>query len=414
MRKLKIFVLLIAFPLFTGEAIYDVIDFRTIPKELNLIFPDKTLTINFEAQPELLTSKVLHFIKINKQKIYLDFAGKLPKNLALINLESEYETVISEIKLQQFFKEASITRELIKEPVEINLDKDKNIIFTGKPHDGYEIEFNKLVKLINKAIKEKHKNIRVPAQKVFSTVIVHPELSKQGIHEILAVGESNFSGSSRARRQNIKAGAARFNGIIIGKNRQFSFNEILESVNEENGFVKELVIKGNKTEKELGGGVCQVSTTAFRAAFTGGLPIKSRRAHSYAVPYYKPFGLDAAIYLGALDFRFINDTPGNILIQTFIENDNLFFVFYGTKDQRRVSFEGPFISEYKKAPKMKVYETEDLPQGEMKTISVAHAGFTSEWIRRVDYDKYNKIKDHFVSTYRPWPAKVLKGIGKVQ
>ena len=76
----------------------------------------------------------------------------------------------------------------------------------------------------------------------------------------------------------------------------------------------------------------------------------------------KPFGLDAAIYLGAQDFQFRNDTAGDILIQAFAEGDNLYFAFYGTKDNRVVSAEGPFISNYKVVTKEPiVLETEDLP-----------------------------------------------------
>ena len=228
------------------------------------------------------------------------------------------------------------------------------------------------------------------------------------------MGESNFAGSSSARRTNIRMGAGKFNGTIIPQGTTFSFNSILEDVDPESGFVPELVIKGNTTEKEQGGGVCQVSTTAFRAALTGGFPIKSRRAHSYAVPYYKPYGLDAAVYLGQLDFRFINDTEGDILIQTFVEEEeeNLFFVFYGTSDGRHVQLEGPFITEFKKAPAPIIYPSEDLPEGKVTVLSPEHHGFRTEWWRYVSIAG-NMSRDNFISEYRAWPATILQGTKKV-
>jgi vancomycin resistance protein YoaR len=79
----------------------------------------------------------------------------------------------------------------------------------------------------------------------------------------------------------------------------------------------ELVIKKEGTVPEFGGGLCQVSSTAFRAAMNGGLPITQRRNHAYAVQYYAPQGTDATIYPGVVDLKFINDTPGDILIWAF-------------------------------------------------------------------------------------------------
>ncbi len=383
--------------------------FAQAPSELNLIFEDRTITLNFEAQSELLQQTAQHYLYIGNDRIPVDLDNSLPLEDRFFRIETEFHTTISPQKLEEFLKSSSILRDKKhKQSVEVRFEEGE-VIFDGTPRDGFSIDLDRLIVLMNEAIaKDKH-FVRVPAEKVFSDVIVHPDLESKGIHEIIAVGESNFTGSSEARRQNIIAGSQKFNGVIVPKGDIFSFNTILESVEEEDGFVRELVIKGDKTEKELGGGVCQVSTTAFRAALSGGLAIRQRRNHSYAVPYYKPYGLDAAIYLGALDMSFRNDTPGAILIQTFTEGDNLFFVFYGTNDGRKVTLSGPFISDYKEAPEAIVYETEDLPLGEMQEIGQAHDGFKAEWVRRVE--KNGEIqKSNFISEYRAWPAKRLKGV----
>lgn len=386
---------------------------QSMPSEITLLFEDRSLTLNFTAQKELLQSQPFHFLRIGEARFPIDLEGSLAQESEFMHIETEFRTTISPEKLHEFFRASSIIRDTDeRKTVEIRLDEEENVIFEGEPHDGFEIQEEKLVRLINQALWEGKKFVRVPAKKVFSDVVVHPDLYKRGIREVIAVGESNFTGSSEARRQNITAGSQKFNGVIVPKGQRFSFNNILESVDEESGFVRELVIKGEKTEKELGGGVCQVSTTAFRAALSGGLPIDQRRNHSYAVPYYKPYGLDAAIYLGALDMRFRNDTPGDILIQTFTEGDNLFFVFYGTDDGRQVALEGPFISNYQEAPEAIVYRTEDLPLGEKEEISQGHDGFQAEWIRRIEKDG---IEQHqkFQSNYRPWAPKQRIGTGKV-
>ncbi|HEY5714710.1 MAG TPA: VanW family protein [Candidatus Gracilibacteria bacterium] len=382
---------------------------QTVPDEMFLIFDHQILRVNFETQPGLLQTSHQHFLQIGNQKIPLALEGRLLGDMDGIGeIKTEFVTEISPQKLKNFLEEAAILKPHDPKPVEINMDGEGNIIFEGKPQAGYQIDFDKLIALIDEGLAYGYNYIRVPAKQIYSDVVVHPDLYARGIKEIIAVGESNFRGSSIPRKQNIKAASQKFNGQIIEAGRLFSFNEILEDVNEEDGFVKELVIKGNETTKELGGGVCQVSTTAFRAAVNGGFPITDRKNHSYAVPYYKPFGLDAAIYLGVTDMRFRNDTPGDMLVQTLVDGDNLYFIFYGTNDDRQVSLEGPFISDIVEPKDPIVLESEDLPSGEMKMISEAHKGFEAEWVRRIKKDG-EVTEETIKSYYRPWPARVEVG-----
>lgn len=175
------------------------------------------------------------------------------------------------------------------------------------------------------------------------------DLNNLGIKDLLVRGQSDFSGSSAYRIHNIRVGASRYNGLIIKPGEEFSFNKYLGPVDAEAGFLPELVIKPEGTVPELGGGLCQVSSTAFRAAFFGGLPITARRNHSYAVKYYewiaddqpRAVGLDATIYPGAQDMKFLNDTSGAVLIATKVEGKRLYFDFYGTRDDRQVTVDGP-------------------------------------------------------------------------
>lgn len=182
------------------------------------------------------------------------------------------------------------------------------------------------------------------------------DLNELGIQERIVRGQSDFTGSTISRIQNIKVGSSQFNGVIIKPGEEFSFNTGLGSITEAKGYLPELVIKREGVAKELGGGLCQVSSTMFRAAFFAGLPITQRRNHSYAVAYYtwiaddrpRRVGLDATIYPGAQDMKFINDTPGHVLVWTYMEGKRLYFDFYGTKDERRVAVDGP--DEYDRQP----------------------------------------------------------------
>lgn len=237
------------------------------------------------------------------------------------------------------------------------------------------------------------------------------DLNNLGVNELVASGVSNFAGSPNNRRHNIKTGAAKFNNVIIAPAETFSFNKTLGTVDETTGYLPELVIKGDETIPEFGGGLCQVSTTAFRAILNGGYPVMERKNHSYRVVYYEPAGTDATIYPPSPDLKFINDSTGHIVMQTYIEGNNLHFDFYGTKMDRKVVLEGPKIFNITQPPESVYIETSTIPEGTTKQIDTAHRGADTILYRHI-YDASGKEirKEEFKSHYIPWPAKFLVGV----
>lgn len=199
-----------------------------------------------------------------------------------------------------------------------------------------------------------------------------------GINELIGHGESNFAGSPKNRRHNISVGVEKLKGIIVGPGEEFSFNKNICPVEKTTGYLPELVIKADGTKPEYGGGLCQVSSTVFRAAMDAGLKIIQRKNHSYAVQYYAPQGTDATTYCGGVDFRFLNDTSGSILIWPHFKGDNgLVFDFYGTKDDRQITLE-------------KAVQYDRKSDGSMKAT----------WIRHVTKDGITNT-DTFKSVYLP-------------
>lgn len=377
---------------------------------LTLIFEDRLLTLDFRTHPELLQQTPQHYLLLGTQRLPVSFGDNLPPSHGLARLETDFITTINQKALEDFFQTTSVVSTQEAKAIELSLESNK-VEFSGRPTTGhYQIDETKLAVLLNEALQRGDEYVRVPAERAFAPVMASKELKERGIKSVIAIGRSNFSGSSSSRIQNILAAARKFNGLIIPQGRTFSFNQTLKSVEESDGFVEELVIKGNETKKELGGGVCQVSTTVFRAAFSAGFPMVDRRNHSYAVPYYQPHGLDATIYLGGQDFRFSNDTPGDMAMQAFVSGDNLYFVFYGENDGRKVAVEGPFISDYRKAPDPQIIKTDALPVGEMVEASPSHDGFAAEWVRRVWKPGEAPSEEILKSRYRPWAAKIWEGV----
>jgi vancomycin resistance protein YoaR len=207
--------------------------------------------------------------------------------------------------------------------------------------------------------------------------INYGDVNDLGIKSLIGEGTSNFKGSPKNRIHNVKVGAERFNGLLIKPGEEFSFVKNLGPVDADHGYLPELVIKKNVTEPEFGGGICQVSTTAFRAAIYSGLKITARKNHAYPVSYYNPQGMDATVYVPSPDLRFINNTPGYILIQTKVEGTVLTFDFYGTDDGRKTTINGPRV-------------IEKQPDGAMKTTFTQHV---------FDISGKEIIKDVFNSSY---------------
>ncbi|OGB74255.1 hypothetical protein A2V68_00615 [candidate division Kazan bacterium RBG_13_50_9] len=236
------------------------------------------------------------------------------------------------------------------------------------------------------------------------------DLNNLGINELVSQGVSNFSGSPANRRHNIQVGASRFDLMLVPPQTTFSFGAALGAVDASTGYLPELVIKGDETIPEYGGGLCQVSTTAFRAVLNGGYPVRERKNHSYRVVYYEPAGSDATIYPPSPDLRFVNDSPGYILMHTYVEGNNLYFDFYGTKMDRQVQLDGPYVYNVTDYPDPVYIETSTIPEGEIKQIDSAHRGADAVLYRYL-YDPSGKqiSKDVFASHYIPWPAKYLVG-----
>jgi vancomycin resistance protein YoaR len=236
-----------------------------------------------------------------------------------------------------------------------------------------------------------------------------------GITEEIARGVSNYSGSIPERVYNVLLASSKFNGVLIPKGSEFSFDKIIGDISSQSGYKPAYVISNGRTVLGDGGGVCQVSTTLFRAALNAGLPITERHAHAYRVHYYendsKP-GLDATIFSPTVDFKFKNDTPEDILIQMEVDKENniLTFIFYGKKDNRMVTLSEPKVYDVVGAPEPLYQDDPTLKRGIVKQVDWAAGGAKSVFHYHVEKDSKTIIDQDFYSVYQPWKAVYLVGV----
>ncbi|MDP7477432.1 MAG: VanW family protein [Candidatus Peribacteraceae bacterium] len=281
---------------------------------------------------------------------------------------------------------------------------DDNIEFEGVGFLGKEVDTERTAQLVIDALERGLTDIHLPVTERQPIIhVLDSDLQDIGIREVIAIGESNFSRSATARRHNISAGLSKFNGHLILQGETFSFNKVLGPVNAKTGYVKELVILGDKTLPDYGGGLCQVSTTAYRGIWEYGYPITDRRNHSFAVSYYSPQGTDATIYPPYTDLKFLNDGPSAILIQTYYEGDRAFFIYYGMRDTREVEIIGPYVWDRREPPPDKTEYTTDIPPGTERIAGKAVPGMQSAWFRVTRSEDGFENIEPFYSYYEARP-----------
>lgn len=239
-------------------------------------------------------------------------------------------------------------------------------------------------------------------------------INELGIVEIIGVGRSDYSGSSSERVHNLQLASTKFHGVLIPPDGIFSYNDTVGDISQATGYKASYIIKDGRTIYGDGGGVCQDSTTLFRAALNSGLPIVERKAHSYRVSYYendrKP-GFDATVFAPTVDFKFKNDTGNYILIQSKIDEANNFltFEFWGKKDGRVVELSDATVYDYRPAPEPLYQDDPTLARGVVKQVDWASPGARSSFTYKVTRNGEVLQDETFYSNYRPWQAVYLVG-----
>ncbi len=300
-------------------------------------------------------------------------------------------------------------------------DNTKQLELISDSVNGRSLDIDGTLKLISDSVfKADSRRVPLVFHLDIPKVNSHSTAAELGITEKIVEATTFFYGSTDARRTNIQVAAARFHGLVIAPGEEFSFNKYLGDVSPETGYETGLVIFGNQTIAGVGGGVCQVSTTVFQAAFFAGFPIKERYAHGYRVGYYESgtvyaagqkydsgVGLDATVYAPIIDLKWINDTPYYLLMTSTYDpgKQSLTIRFYSTGTGRVVSKDGPTLSNVVAHGPTRYQESTDLKPGQSRQVDYAVDG--------VDVHVYRSIRENgqvvtdredIYSHYLPWSA----------
>lgn len=323
------------------------------------------------------------------------------------------------VKVEEIDRVLSIIKPNVEVEVRnaiFNIDQDKVVEFSPEVAG---------VKVDEARFREKLKIVLTssePSELEIPIIVTEPkiragDINNLGIKTLIGVGTSRFHNSIVNRIHNLTLASARLNGAIITPGETFSLGDQIGDVSRATGYREAYVISQGRTVLGDGGGVCQVSTTLFRAALNAGLPIVERKAHSYRVHYYEEDlgpGYDATVFLPNADLKFVNDTPGHILIQTKVDPKtfSMKYEIYGTNDGRVATVSAAKIYS-QSAPLPTVYQDDPtLPSGTKKQVDWSASGAKVSFDYKVTRGGEMLQDRTFYSTYQPWAAVYLVGTGK--
>ncbi len=339
-----------------------------------------------------------------------------------------YQRLLSFLKLKRFTFNSQIEYDdsLIREFLSNAKDKynrparnalfkfDQNKVVSFRKEE-YGLEIDQLIFLTDfqnkiNELKSSPSNFLIKlTAKIINPEITLASANNFGIEEEIAVGVSNYSHSIPERIHNIILASSKFNGILIPKKKVFSFNNIIGDISSYTGYKPAYIIKEGKTVLGDGGGICQVSTTLFRAALNAGLPIIERYAHAYRVGYYendsKP-GLDATVFSPSVDLKIKNDTNAYILIETEVDEENnlLYFRLFGKKDNRRSEINNISLWDVSPPPPPIYQDDPTLKKGVTKQIDFSAWGAKASFDYKVYKNDKLTIDEKYYSFYKPWAA----------
>jgi vancomycin resistance protein YoaR len=248
------------------------------------------------------------------------------------------------------------------------------------------------------------------AKLVVSTVSVGrttAEAEAMGITGVVGSYETFYGGIAN-RIHNVELVSHLINGKLIAPGATFSFNQATGARTAAKGFLEAPVIINGELSTGLGGGVCQVSTTVFNAAFVAGLPITARTNHALYISHY-PLGRDATVDYPDVDLKFVNDTPHWLLLRTFVGPSSLVVTLYGAPQHRRVVSDATPLTVTAPAPIVKKLDPSLAPGTSVVEEYGQPATTTS--VRRLVYDADGKLLSDatWYSNYQSTPTLVEVG-----
>lgn len=323
--------------------------------------------------------------------------------------QATYDIFFDEVALRSWLEGIAPQIEREPENARFYFDDPTQQLVLVEPHvNGRKLNIEATLARFSEQVQTPNRAVPLVVEEIVPVVNSNATAADLGITSLVSERTTWFYGSSAERKHNIARAASNFYGIVIAPGEQFSFNKYLGDISEEDGYKPALIIYGGQTIEGLGGGVCQVSTTLYQAAFWGGYDLGARLPHAYRVGYYDDGegpGMDATVFSPIVDFTFTNNTEQYLLIENYYNEvyESLTFKIYSTDIGRRVEKSSPVFENVQPALADRWEYDPTLPYGQLEQVEWAAEG-ARVIIERTVYNFADEVRDQdiLISDYIPW------------
>lgn len=331
--------------------------------------PDKVIQSSYAVE-----NNNLKISKGKEGKVVLEKALKDEMVNHIMNLKSD-QTIQMQVETIQpdAIDIEKIKNEIYKEPKDAYFTKDP---FTVYPHvNGVDlgISVEEAKTTIANATEE---DITIPL-KITTPKVTTNQIGTEAFPNLLSSFSTQFSTANGNRASNIRLATKKINGVVLMPGETFSYNQVVGKRTAAAGFKSAHAFAQGKVIDEIGGGICQVSSTLYNTVLLANLDIVERRNHSFNTGYVKP-GRDATVAWGGVDFKFKNSRNYPIKIVGNVIGGTVKIDMYGLKEQAEceVVIESQILQ--RTARKVVYQEEATLPKGSQKVIQSGYDGVKSK------------------------------------
>jgi len=381
-------------------------------KIINVKANDKNYTLNFSSlhpkyNVDEVVQKAFNYKKdeslINKFLLINNLANNNEKHNIDLKYEYDDDAIIKLVN--------NIETDVFKEPVDASMKiEDGNIIVTDDIK-GTALKKDELISALNTIasnFKEESYDIEAPLKEEIANITGDSLRKINGIISTFTTYDSSY-----VRLVNMDVAANDLNGTLVMPGKTFSFNDTVGDSLPEKGYVLSHSFINGRSVEDYGGGVCQVSTTLYGTMMRANIKPTERGPHSMPI-WYVPKGLDAAVFYGSMDLKFINEYSAPIYIYAHLSGEYLTITFYGNTNLMNGLTYEPYsvqVASWEPGPPNYIDDS-SKPKGYIKVEQSPTNGYRVDVYMQTLDSSGNVIKDEYMysDVYDANPGYVIRGI----
>lgn len=371
-----------------------------------------TVTLKLNKQQKTFTWSQLGIVYKEKDLVDAIFKDQSGNALEKVKVYLTRKSTPKQYKVEQFFEEdifASMFEksfpDTVSKPVNATLKiaGEKIQISGGTP--GKSVNESVLKERVLAANLEGSKTVEVPLTEI-EPEVTKKDIQDMGITKIIASYETYYDSGAKGKTTNISIASEDVDGAMLAPGEVFDFFAYVGRVTAEQGYVDAPVYSGGQSIDDIGGGICQVSSTLYNAALLAGFEIVERHQHGLPVSYV-PAGRDATLWYGSKNFRFKNTSGKHSYVQVVNNNGTLTINIFGTKNVGKVNVESQ-VTERIEPPVREILDP-TLNEGEVEVVKSGVSGYKSIAYRTIESNGIAKRVELSRDHYKPMERVIRVG-----